>query len=224
MKATVALFDIDGTLVLTSGAGMRALERAAVEICGVAGATRGIEADGKTDHLLAAEIAAALPPGAVDDGFAERLFAAYVVHLVDEVARSQYRVLPGVEVAIAAAEACVPAVGLATGNIAHAARIKLEPGDLWRRFPFGGFGCDAAERPALVGRAVERAEGRLGRTVPRDEVVVIGDTPRDVHAAHAIGARAVGVATGRYDVDALRATGADWVVETLEELPGLLAR
>ena len=127
MKATVALFDIDGTLVLTSGAGMRALERAAVEVCGVAGATRGIQADGKTDHLLAAEIAAALPAGTTPEGFAERLFAAYVVHLVDEVARSQYRILPGVEVAIAAAEACVPAVGLATGNIAHAARRPRRP-------------------------------------------------------------------------------------------------
>src|SRR6185503_6968102 len=188
----VFLFDIDGTLVLTGGSGMRALERATFELSGVAGATAGIQADGKTDPILAAEIALALP-SPVDPEFAERLFGRYLELLALEVAETpRYQVLPGVAGALDALDAAALPYGLATGNIEAAARIKLERGDLWRRFPFGGYGSDSGERWALVARAIERGAGHLGRTVPADSVVVVGDTPRDVEAAHATGARCLG--------------------------------
>jgi phosphoglycolate phosphatase-like HAD superfamily hydrolase len=221
----VFLFDIDGTLVLTGGSGMRALERATFELSGVEGATLHILADGKTDPLLAAEIAAALPAhhGAAPD-FADRLFACYLGHLAAEVAETpRYEILPGVAAALDALDAAALPYGLATGNIEAAARIKLHRGDLWRRFPFGGYGSDSGERHELVARAISRGSEHLGRSVAADAVVVIGDTPRDIQAAHANGAKCIGVATGRYSTAELSAAGADWALETLEAFPEWLS-
>jgi phosphoglycolate phosphatase len=219
----VFLFDIDGTLILTGGVGMRSLERATVELTGIEGATRGIEADGKTDHLLAAEIAAAL--GRQIEDFPERLFARYLEHLAVAIAETErYVVLPGVAQALAVLDEHALPYGLATGNLKAAAEIKLARGGLWDRFPFGGFGCDGHERPRLVARAIERSAEHLGRPVAPDTVVVIGDTPRDVHAAHATGARAIGVATGSYSEAKLAAAGADWTLPTLEAFPDWVRR
>lgn len=221
--AVLFLFDIDGTLVLTGGAGLRALERACRELHGVTGMTEGMKADGKTDPLIVEEIFherfGRLPR-------AEELTALldkYLEFLEDEVARTdRYRIMPGVERALQVLESRGEPIGLATGNVEPGARIKLVRGDLWRRFAFGGYGSDSGDRAALVARAIERGETHAGRTFARREVVVIGDTPRDVAAARACGAVAVAVATGPHRVDALRGTGADVVMETLEELPGWL--
>jgi len=108
-------------------------------------------------------------------------------------------------------------IGLATGNLEVGARIKLTRGDLWRRFPFGGFGSDAGDRAELVRVAIRRGQDRLGRTLSRAEVVVIGDTPRDVAAAHAAGAVAVAVATGGHSEAELRASGADATYPSMSE-------
>jgi phosphoglycolate phosphatase-like HAD superfamily hydrolase len=108
-------------------------------------------------------------------------------------------------------------IGLATGNLVDGARIKLTRGDLWRRFAFGGFGSDAADRAELVRIAIRRGVERAGRSFMRDEIWVIGDTPKDVAAAHAAGARCLGVATGWYDQEQLRDAGADLVHPTLAE-------
>src|SRR5262249_8185346 len=108
-------------------------------------------------------------------------------------------------------------IGLATGNLEAGARIKLTRGDLWHRFPFGGFGSDASERAELVRVAIRRGQSRLGRTLSRSEGGVIGDTPRDVAAAHAAGAQAVAVATGGHSLDELRASGAEAVYPTMGE-------
>jgi phosphoglycolate phosphatase-like HAD superfamily hydrolase len=130
--------------------------------------------------------------------------------------------MPGVEAALDLFEQAGWAIGLATGNVRRGAEIKLARGDLWRRFSFGGYGCDAAERSRLVGRAIERGTERAGRRIPRERTIVIGDTPRDVAAAHACGVRAIGVATGRHSTRDLEEAGADVVMETLEELPAWL--
>src|SRR5262249_60876881 len=120
------------------------------------------------------------------------------------------------------AERALP-VGLAAGTVERGAAIKLARGDLWRRFPFGGYGSDAADRAALVARAIARGEAHARRAFARKDVVIIGDTPRDVAAAHANGAVAWAVATGPHRSDALRAAGADVVMETLGEMPARLA-
>jgi phosphoglycolate phosphatase-like HAD superfamily hydrolase len=215
------LFDIDGTLVLTHGAGLRALDRAVLELCGVSGACAGIRADGKTDPAIVLEIFATLGRQG-RAGEAEEILERYLEHLAEEVARSRYQVMPAVYETLDLLEARGAVLGLATGNIERGAEIKLRRGDLWRRFPFGGYGSDSHDRAALVARAIGRAEERTGRRFERRDVWVIGDTPRDVAAAHACGVMAIGVATGSHRPDALARSGADVVWETLESLPGWL--
>lgn len=220
----LVLFDIDGTLVLTGGAGVAALDRAFEEAMGVSGACDALDTGGKTDQAIVREIAGRKLGRAASAVEHEQVMEAYLRHLADLVPASpRYRVLPGVEGAIAAAEAAGCAVGLATGNVARAARIKLERADLWRRFPFGGFGCDAEDRGELVGHGIRRGEAHAGKTYARTDVVVIGDTIRDVAAARACGAVAVAVATGSQDAATLRAAGADVVLDTLDGWPAWLA-
>jgi phosphoglycolate phosphatase-like HAD superfamily hydrolase len=215
LRHVIFLFDIDGTLVATDGAGRRAFERALLEVLGLAAGLRAVQLDGKTDPLILDEACAAAgrPAPTADERAA--VLTAYLAHLPAEMARCRYQILPGVERALDHLEARGVAIGLQTGNVEGGARCKLERGDLWRRFRFGGYGSDAHERAELVRIAITRGRHHLAT----DEVWVIGDTPRDVAAAHAAGARAIGVATGAYDFDALERAGADVVLETLEAWP-----
>jgi phosphoglycolate phosphatase len=218
------LFDIDGTLVATGGAGLRALDLAFEELHGLPGGMTGIAADGKTDPLIVEEMFRARLGRAPRDGEYETLIDRYLGHLDGEVTRSQrYKVFPGVTSALDALERRGYTVGLASGNVERGAAIKLRRGDLWRRFAFGGYGSDAADRSRLVACAIAKAEVHAGRSFGKGEVFVIGDTPRDVAAAHACGAAAMAVATGPHDAGALRASGADVVMETLEELEAVLS-
>jgi phosphoglycolate phosphatase-like HAD superfamily hydrolase len=211
------LFDIDGTLIGGDGSGRRAFERACAEILHVQHALSHIRLDGMTDPLIldaAFHEHAGRAPTAEE---AAHILGAYVHYLEDEVARGLYHVKPGVNETLAFLEGKNLCIGLATGNVEHGARIKLQRGDLWRRFPFGGFGSDAGERAQLVRVAIERGQTRLGRTLSREEVVVIGDTPKDVAAAHVAGARAIGIATGSHGVEELAACGAEQVYPTMNE-------
>jgi phosphoglycolate phosphatase-like HAD superfamily hydrolase len=213
----LVLFDIDGTLIRTGGAGIRALDRACAEI-GIERAMDGIRAAGMTDPLIVAEIFQQRLGRVPADGEAAALLDRYVVFLADEISRTtRYQVLPGVGAALDLLAERGATVGLATGNVERGAEIKLARGDLWRRFRFGGYGSDAADRAELVARAIARAGA------PFERVVVIGDTERDVAAAHACNAQAIGVATGPCSTAELAAAGADWTLETLDELPGWLA-
>jgi len=219
------LFDIDGTLIRTGGAGIAALERAAAELHAVERAMEGISAAGQTDPLLVEMIFARRLGRAPSDADVSAFIERYLAHLqVLLVERGGYEILPGVHQALDVLEAQAAFVGLATGNVERGAQIKLAHGDLWRRFRFGGYGSDAAQRARLVERGIERAEALAGRRFDRRrEVVVIGDTARDVDAAHACSVPAIGVATGPSSVDVLVDAGADWVMATLEEFPTWLA-
>ena len=149
----------------------------------------------------------------------ERGLEAYLSRLEQELdrARDEYVVYPGVRELCAALSALEGvALGLGTGNVERGARLKLAPGDLNRFFAFGGFGSDATERADVLRVGARRGADRLGLPVERCRVVVIGDTPRDVAAGLAIGARCVAVATGGYGVEELRASGAHHVFEGLD--------
>jgi len=208
------LFDIDGTLVSGDGAGRRAFDRACLEILGVGGPGRGaldgIKLDGMTDPLILAHVFErhlGRAPGAEESA---AVLDRYVALLAPEVAGSKYIVHDGVPEAMKLCERG-HVLGLCTGNLREGARIKLTHGKLWHHFPFGGFGSDAADRAEIVRIAMQRgrAAGATGDTW------VIGDTPKDVAAAHAAGALALGVATGSFSVDDLRACGADAAYPTL---------
>ena len=217
----VYLFDVDGTLVSAGGAGRRAFERAVADRCGgLDGELRELRLDGLTDRLIVRETLALLGRP-FDDAFCDALLDRYVEHLRSEILGPGYAVLPGVVSALEALAARGAVVGLCTGNVAEGARLKLGRGGLDRYFDWGasavfGFAADGEEREKLVHAALRRASARLGRAVAPGEALVVGDTPRDVDAAHHAGCPVLAVATGRYAEAELRASGADHVVPTLE--------
>lgn len=218
MKPTVLLFDIDGTLITTGGAGRRAMTQALADL-GAVGAGDFSYA-GMTDRLIVRrsleEAAVAATEARID-----AVIARYLERLGEEVARSataDYRVHPGMREAVAEALAREGfAVGLGTGNVERGARIKLSRVGLADAFAFGGFGCDAEDRGELIRIGAERGAARLGVARAACRVVVIGDTERDVAAARAVGAEAFAVATGTIGRKDLAASAPDHLFDTLAE-------
>lgn len=214
---TVALFDIDGTLMTTGGAGRRAMRAAFGEVVDAPHALDDVKLGGKTDPMILREGLEVIGR-AYDAALVEQILERYLERLEVEVARSPgYHVFDGVLTILDHAHALNAAVGLGTGNVERGAQVKLARGALNDRFAFGGFGSDAEDRTELIRAGAERGAARLGRPLSECRVIVIGDTPRDVRAAHGIGAVCLAVATGGYDVSALQKAGADLVVERLDD-------
>lgn len=223
------LFDIDGTLVLTGGAGLRAMNRACAELVGHADALSGIPVAGRTDRIILADVAARMNR-VLDDELLAVLRDRYLALLREEILApgvmptAEYlgprggikAVMPGIrELLDALLRRPDVFLGLLTGNFEEGARTKLEHFDLWRYFRCGAYGDDAEDRNALVPIAVERARRNGLPETPGDQIFVIGDTPHDIACARAAGAVPVGVATGGFTVEQLRACGADIVFKDL---------
>ena len=217
----ILLFDIDGTLVSTGGAGAVAWRRAFEELHGIPADIGKFTDAGMTDPDVGAKTFEAVLHREPTPHELAQLLQRRLEHLPEAVAESKgYRVLPGVPERLRQLSRDGHLLGLITGNGDGAAFIKLSRADLMRWFTFGSYASAGVDRAGIVSRAVERGEALLGRDVPNTDIFVIGDTPRDIDAAHAAGCSAIAVATGRYDADALRKAGADHVLETLEqELP-----
>ena len=216
----LVLFDIDGTLVLTGGAGVRAMTRACDEIIGSSNALHGVAVAGRTDWIILSD---ALERMGRD--LDTQLFAAlrdrYVTHLREEIqvpGHGVKAVMPGIQALLDDLQARDGVyLGLLTGNFEAGARIKLEYFDLWRYFQCGAFGDDAADRNALVPFAVSRArECGVPDLAPHD-ILVVGDTPHDIACARAVGATPVAVATGMFTTGQLRDSGADIVFRDLSD-------
>jgi phosphoglycolate phosphatase-like HAD superfamily hydrolase len=216
------LFDIDGTLVLTGGAGIRALNRACRQVAGIHNAMEGIRPHGKTDPAIVREIFQSRGANAKVSHSADivdQILDAYVDFLPEEVRSSRtYRILPGI-VSFLEAFRGHPnlALGLATGNVEKGARIKLERGNLNSYFRFGGFGSDAEKRAHLVRCAAENEFRCCGQTIAPEDIFVIGDTPRDIEAGREAGFRTVGVATSDYTREQLEEAGADLAISDFEQ-------
>ncbi len=215
------LFDIDGTLLLSGGAGYRALNGIFARRYGVHRATEGISAGGKTDPGILGEMFDRCFGRAPSEEETASILDEYVPLLAEELPRSEtFRIMPHVfEVIDFLDDRPEVVLGIATGNVRGGARAKLEHIDLWHRFPIGGFGDDDADRAKLVACAIERGKTHAGRAFADEEIVVVGDTPRDVAAARACGVRVVTVATGQCDAGALEECQPDAALQTLEELP-----
>jgi phosphoglycolate phosphatase-like HAD superfamily hydrolase len=208
--------------VLSGGAGQRAFTRAFEELFAVADGFRDIPMAGRTDTWILANAAAAhgIPP----DQLAQ-FHDVYLRHLARELEPPNpgKRIMPGVRALLEALSTRTDVyLALLTGNYHRAARVKLEHFDLWRYFPCGAFADDAADRNSLVPMALARVRECGGPVVDARDVVVIGDTPHDVACALAAGARAVGVATGPFTADQLRASGARAVFEDLSDTGAFL--
>ena len=216
---TLLLFDIDGTLILSGRAGLRALNRAFEQETGVAEGFRDLNAAGRTDGYLIEE-AARRAGLEMTPAIRGRIEARYYDLLAEEIqlrGEGRKEVMPGVRPLLDTLMRRDDAVlALLTGNLRRSARIKLEHFDLWSPFRFGAFADDATDRNLLVPIALERAR-EAGHAPEADRVIVIGDTPLDVECAKAGGVRALGVATGSHSVEELRAAGAHEVLEDLSE-------
>jgi phosphoglycolate phosphatase-like HAD superfamily hydrolase len=214
---TVLLFDIDGTLVLTGGAGRRAMVGAFVELHAREDVFEGTSFAGMTDRAIARHGLLAVGHGRDSEAAIDEVLESYLRLLHAELARAEgYTILPGVEALLAAIRGLEGvAVGLGTGNIRRGAAAKLSHGGLFDAFAFGGFGCDAEDRVELLRAGAHRGAAALGAPLADCDVVVIGDTPKDVAAAKGLGARCIAVATGSYGAAELRACGADHAFETL---------
>lgn len=216
--ASLVLFDIDGTLVLTGRAGVRAMEATFLALFGVPDAFAGVSMGGRTDSWLLSQALAR--HGLVETPEVHARFRdAYIPRLAAEIAlpgTGTKGIMPGVAALLSEAVAHPRLhVALLTGNYRAAAQVKLAHFGLWDYFPFGAFSDDAADRNLLVPVAQARAE-TAGLT--RDayvRVVVIGDTPHDIACAAVAGARSIAVATGAHSVAELRAAGANVVLEDL---------
>ena len=216
----LVLFDIDGTLVLTGGAGLRAMNAACEEVVGHPDALADIPVAGRTDWIILHDTLTRLNRQ-LDERVFARLRDRYLAHLRTEIelrGRGLKAVMPGIRDLLDALHLRDDVfLGLLTGNFAEGARIKLEYFDLWRYFRCGAFGDDAADRNALVPFAIDRARACGLDGVPVEHVVVVGDTPHDVACALAVGAVPVGVATGNFSADALRESGAAVVFDDLSD-------
>jgi phosphoglycolate phosphatase-like HAD superfamily hydrolase len=205
------LFDLDGTLTRSAGAGARALGKALGARMRATEELRKMRLDGMTDRAIARALLAAergLEPASVAEEEIDHVLEQYLVNLERECAAKAYEAIPGVAAVLD--RLCARSdvlVGLCTGNLERGAQLKLACTGLWERFRFGGYGSDAEPRPEIVRTAWKRAEA-LGAK----EGLVIGDTPRDILAAHEAGLPACGIATGRWSVHDLAVHGAEVVL------------
>ncbi|MDO8541249.1 MAG: HAD family hydrolase [Opitutaceae bacterium] len=216
------LWDIDGTLIASGGAGMRALQDALRNVFGIDGSLADIDFGGRTDHWIMREVFRkfGLEPSA--ENFA-RYFEGYIAALPGELANLHARVLPGVrDILQAAAAHGQIAQGLLTGNMKRGAQVKLAHHGLWEHFLFGAFADDSEHRNELGPHAVRRAGEQHGVDFSAANVWVIGDTPHDIACGKVIGARTLAVATGGYPLEQLRTHSPTVVLEDLADTERVL--
>lgn len=221
---TVLFWDIDGTLLATGGAGLIAWEGATAALIGRAVDFSARQFHGHTDLEIAAHLLTEFGVDPTPARIAE-LVRGYEARLGGALPLRAGRVLPGVREVLEHVQSSPDVVSLLlTGNTAAGARAKLAYYGLDRYLSHGAFADGCADRPAIARRAMEVAGTILGAPAVAERAFVIGDTPRDVHCARAIGVRAVAVATGAYTVDQLRAHEPWWAIERLPEPRAFLER
>jgi phosphoglycolate phosphatase len=219
----IFLFDIDGTLIRSQGAGRQAIDVALQAVFGKVG-SQAVEVNGRTDRGIARHL---FQHHGIDDSPDNwhRFRTAYLDHLPDCLRNRTGTVLPGVAALLQALIARDDAaVGLLTGNVREGARIKLTHFALMNHFLFGGFGDDHVDRDDVAREAFAAAREHTGQAVCATRVWVIGDTPWDVRCARAIGARVVAVATGAFTVDELTRHKPDLLLDDLNDTRRLLEK
>jgi phosphoglycolate phosphatase-like HAD superfamily hydrolase len=215
------LFDIDGTLLITGGAGAASWRLAFAELYGIPADIGQFTDTGMTDPEVGRRTFEAVlhrKPGRQE--FA-RLLERRLHYLHETVVQSaDYRVLPGVEELLPRLLEEGHLLGLLTGNLEAAAHVKLHRAGFNRYFSFGGYGSDSSDRGEIARIALARASLVYGESLSVKQAIAVGDTPRDVEGAHAAGIPCLGVGSHNFDVEQLRAAGADYAVASLsEELP-----
>jgi phosphoglycolate phosphatase len=218
------LFDLDGTLVNTSGAGTRSLNKVFRDLYGVDNVAEKVRLHGKTDPAIFREAIHLCLGRETKPGESETFFSRYLAQLEIEVRVPGAKgLLAGVRHWLEQLAGRTDAIlALGTGNLERGARLKLEPYEINHYFPVGGYGSDAEDRAELLRFGHRRASAHAGEPVSPDNVIVIGDTPHDVTAARAAGFRALAVATGSYGMSELKASNPDFLLNDLTEAPAWL--
>jgi len=225
MKPSLILFDIDGTLLLSGRAGLRAMTRAFQQTFGITDAFKGENFGGRTDSYLVSKAlqSAGLPDTPEQH---ERFRHSYIPLLAEEIEQpgtGHKGLMPGArELLEALHEYDDLHLALLTGNYRDAAEIKLSHFEIWDFFEWGAFSDDAADRNQLVPIACQRAETYDIPAEAIQRVIVIGDTPHDIECARVAGAKSIAVATGGFTVDQLREFGADAVLPNLADTEAVL--
>ncbi len=215
----LVLFDIDGTLVHTGGAGIKAFAKVFATQFGIPNGTERIKFAGRTDVGLVREFFVSNRIEPSPDNFTA-FFEQYVFWLDYILAQSVTESCPGISKLIRELQTLSepPTLGLLTGNIRLGAEIKLRHFDLWKEFVTGAFADDHEDRDYIAHVARGRGSRLLGRELRGEEIVVIGDTPLDIKCGRAIGARVLAVATGGATLDELKQHSPDWAVNDLSRL------
>jgi phosphoglycolate phosphatase-like HAD superfamily hydrolase len=211
------LFDIDGTLIRSGGAGVRAFGKALEMEFNLPGAAEGLQFAGRTDTGLVRQVFSArgIEPSAANY---DRFFASYLQWLAQMLTQTNGEICPAIPHFIEDLRRLrrPPMIGLLTGNIRLGAEIKLRHFHLWDYFETGGFADDHEDRNRIAAAARDRAGAKLGVELSGDEIVVVGDTPLDIECARAIGARCLAVATGGFTSAQLKTHQPAWLVENLQ--------
>ncbi len=222
MTKKLFLFDIDGTLLASGGAGYHALIEATRETFGT-GELAGIDIAGRTDSSIARQLFARHGRAAAPEAVAQ-FYEGYLAHLTRLLPITEGRLLPGVVALLEVLHArqdC--ALALLTGNLVRGAELKLTHHGLWHYFEFGAYADDHVDRNALGPVALRRARDRHGHDFAPAQTFILGDTPHDIACARAIGAQAVAIATGRHTRSELAACAPDYLFEDLADTRAVLA-
>ena len=218
-ERVIWLFDIDGTLIRSGGAGGLAMGRALEEAFDVPPDTRGVCFSGRTDRGITLDLFAAHEIEATQQNF-ELFYETYLSKLSEALEERDGVVLPGaVELLnLVSGGSGQAALGLLTGNMQAAAKRKLEHFGLWDYFSFGGYGDVDANRDDVAGRAIEAVAQYLNRPVEPKHAWVIGDTPNDIQCARAHGMKVICLPTGECDEENLLSHCPDILLKSLHEL------
>lgn len=222
----LVLFDIDGTLLDTQGAGRRGFQAALLDVFHTTGPIDSYRFCGRTDPEIARYLLTAA--GISEDRLMAdlpRLWDQYLANLEIELANRPARLCPGVRTLIERIESDGDrtVLGLLTGNIEPGARLKIEGSGIgYSRFQLGAFGSDHEIRDQLPAVAVARAEARMGHHFEGKSIVIVGDTPADIACGAQLGARSIAVATGLFTEEQLAGCGPDFLFVTLEDTEAVM--
>jgi phosphoglycolate phosphatase len=215
----LVLFDIDGTLIRSGGAGVRAFEKTFTEIFGLKEATRRMKFAGRTDVSLVRECFRMFEVDPVEENF-RRFFENYPVFLEGLLKETTGGVCEGIHALIEQLKQTPekPVLGLLTGNVRRGAELKLRHYKLWHHFTTGAFADDHEDRNCIASIARERGGEVWGRKLAGEEIVVIGDTPLDIACGQSIGAKVLAVGTGEFGRAELAKTNPSWAVDHVGQI------
>ena len=217
------LFDIDGTLLATGGAGERALGVVISELFGDPNGMGGIEVSGRTDSSIALQVFRKYGRAETPEHLAE-FHACYLHHLQRLLPVTEGRLLPGIVPLLEALKKRPDILlGLLTGNFARGAELKLTQYGIWSFFTLGAYADDHHDRNELGRFACQRLKEIHGMEIPPERIYVIGDTPHDIACGQAFGAKTIAVATGKFTREQLGGHQPDYLFEDLSDVEQVLA-